>query len=272
MILNVSLFLIFLLAQNVSLETRTTSEKPLSNPASKNASIRIPPITGKLPQRTPRNCLDVKKSGQSASGIFKLKPREDAESFLAFCDMETKGGGWTYFLNRQDGSQNFNLEWEDYKWGFGNLNGEFWMGLQHLYELTGEGGYELLVELEDWAKVKVYARYGLFALGSENEGYSLKVLGRYSGDAGDSLSFSAGSKFSTKDNDQDYASLHCAEVYKGAWWYKDCMRAQLTGQYKKETVGPNEEYLIMFWQSFRGSRYSLKKVKMMVRPFEKKLN
>lgn len=44
--------------------------------------------------------------------------------------METTGGGWTYFLNRFNGSQNFYLDWEDYNQGFGNLIEEFWLGLE----------------------------------------------------------------------------------------------------------------------------------------------
>jgi len=32
-------------------------------------------------------------------------------------------------LRRKDGSVNFVREWEDYKVGFGSLEGEFWTGI-----------------------------------------------------------------------------------------------------------------------------------------------
>jgi len=31
-------------------------------------------------------------------------------------------------VRRMDGSVNFTREWQDYKIGFGSLNGEFWAG------------------------------------------------------------------------------------------------------------------------------------------------
>lgn len=61
--------------------------------------------------------------------------------------MDTNGGGWTYIHNRFDGSQDFYQDSHSYKVGFGNLAGEFWLGLEHIYQLTGE--YEMLEKIDN---------------------------------------------------------------------------------------------------------------------------
>ena len=84
-----------------------------------------------------KNCKEILERGNKDTGVYTIKPPKAAEPFKVLCDMDTKGGGWTYFMRRFNGSQNFFQNWEEYKNGFGDLEGEFWLGLEHLYELTG---------------------------------------------------------------------------------------------------------------------------------------
>ena len=44
------------------------------------------------------------------------------------------------------------------------------------------------------------------------------------------------------------------------------MKSLLTGKYLKGEVSQEHKDKIMFWQTFRGTAYSLKEVRMMVRP------
>lgn len=86
--------------------------------------------------------------------------------------------------------------------GFGNIDGEYWLGLEAIYGLGRQGDYKLLVEMEDWMDKKVYAQYSSFHLEPESEGYRLR-LGTYQGNAGDSLSSHNGKQFTTLDRDKD---------------------------------------------------------------------
>ncbi|CAH1155574.1 unnamed protein product [Phaedon cochleariae] len=214
-----------------------------------------------------RNCRDIQDTGYSVSGIYKIQPEYAQKPFMVFCDMETSGGGWTYIHNRFDGSQDFFLEWNDYKTGFGNIGGEFWLGMEHIHQLTGNDLNELLVELVDFNKRRVYAHYTAFGIGSEAEGYNLKVLGGYSGNAGDSLVYHAGSRFSTKDRDQDrWIEGNCAKAHSGAWWYGGCDTSNLNGRYLHGDIPEDLAFQGMYWDEFKGSRYSLAESRMMVRP------
>lgn len=86
--------------------------------------------------------------------------------------------------------------------GFGNIDGEYWLGLEAIYKLGRQGDYKLMVEMEDWMDKKVYAQYNSFHLEPESEGYRLR-LGTYQGNAGDSLSSHNGKQFTTLDRDKD---------------------------------------------------------------------
>ena len=97
-----------------------------------------------------------------------------------FCDQTTAGGGWTVFQKRLDGSVNFYRGWNDYKLGFGNLNGEFWLGLDKINRLTRSARNRLRVDLEDTKGKTVYAEYDHFAVTSERSKYQLSI-GTYSG-------------------------------------------------------------------------------------------
>ena len=104
------------------------------------------------------------------------------------CDMTTDGGGWAVFQRRLEGSVNFFRGWDSYKNGFGNLNGEFWLGNDNLHRLTAADEVVLRVDLEDFEGDIRYAEYTTFNVSDESEKYRLSV-GGYSGTSGDSMSY-----------------------------------------------------------------------------------
>ena len=151
--------------------------------------------------------------------------------------METDGGGWTVFQRRQDGSVDFYRGWVDYEMGFGELDNEFWLGLSKIHRLTKIDS-SLHVDLEHFNQSTRYAHYDTFSVGDVSAEYVLTV-GGYSGTAGDSLGGVSGMKFSTKDNDNDVSSSHCAQSYQGAWWFKACHHSYLNGQYPHGVQWPH---------------------------------
>ncbi|XP_063442647.1 ryncolin-2-like [Mytilus trossulus] len=204
-----------------------------------------------------RDCSDLDRE-HYRSGVYTIYPAGGA-GFKVFCDMETDQGRWTVFQRRQDGKVDFYRGWEEYANGFGNLKTEFWLGNDKLYKLTSRGQYELRVNLEDFDGNKAYAKYSSFYIGDRSTKYRLTVNG-YSGTAGDSLKRHNKQAFSTKDKDNDSYSSDCADRYKGAWWYKDCLNANLNGLY----LGNKKDYTGMSWSHWKGSQ-SMKTTLMMIR-------
>lgn len=203
----------------------------------------------------------------TSNGILRLQLTPESDPFYVRCDDELFGGGWTLIQNRFNGKLNFYRGWLEYQTGFGNIGGEFFIGLDKLHALTSSAVHELLIMLQDFEGNSRYARYNLFAIGNEKEDYALNLLGEYEGDAGDSLTYHAGSKFSTFDNDNDgCVDCSCAQSRNGAWWYNWCDMSNLNGKYFEENYNNTPLYQGMYWDGFRGPSYSLRAVRMMIRP------
>ncbi|KAK4319026.1 hypothetical protein Pmani_010005 [Petrolisthes manimaculis] len=212
------------------------------------------------------DCWELHKRGKNQSGVYRIKPLYSPHPFFVYCNMETDGGGWTVIQRREDGTVDFLREWPDYKHGFGNLAGEFWLGNEKIHQLTNQYVSQLRVDLADFDQQSSYAKYSAFAVGSELEKYSLKMLGEFMGDAGDSLRYHVGRGFSTPDVDNDaWPDKSCARDHQGAWWYRACETSNLNGRYLHGPLPIEHQYTGLYWYNFRGPQYSLWRSRMMVR-------
>lgn len=183
----------------------------------------------------------------------------------AHCDMETLGGGWTVIQNRFNGSQEFYNTWVEYKNGFGDPSGEYWIGNEIIYLLTSWKLFELYIELVSDNGERRYVSYSSFYLSDESDGYRLSVSG-FSGNVTDSMLYNNGQRFTTKDRDQDTRpAANCAHVFKGAWWYKSCHHSNLNAFYDPSSAPSGA---VMCWKNFTGTVEftPLKTSRMLIRP------
>ncbi|XP_052086256.1 fibrinogen-like protein A [Mytilus californianus] len=186
-----------------------------------------------------KDCTELQKY-ELVSGVYKIYPHNNFYDVDVYCDMSTVGGGWTVIQRRLDGSVNFQRTWTDYENGFGDLNGEYWLGNKHINSLTSSGKYELRINLTDLSNTKKYAVYKTFVVGDAASKYKL-TIGNYSGNAGDKMVYHNGMKFSTTDQDNDEGGT-CVGSY-GPWWHKNCCHSGLNKAFKSN----------LYWGSFRSN-------------------
>lgn len=182
----------------------------------------------------PESCRKVNplfaKLSNSTGGVFNIYPLGVAV-IEVYCDTTTDGGGWTVFQRRIDGSVDFNINWNYYVEGFGDRQGEFWLGLEKIHQLTRHGEIELRIDMIQTNGTYRVAKYESFSIGSSSDFYRLNVSG-YSGNASDALSLHNNMRFTTRDYDRDTApSTNCARYYNGAWWHHNCYDSHLNGVY-----------------------------------------
>ena len=229
-----------------------------------------------------RDCKEWYEAGVNKSGVYPINPdngtpfqvsqlyivlkytsSSSSSSLQVYCDMVTNGGGWTVFQRRQDGSVNFYRNWVDYENGFGNLTGEFWLGLSKIHRLTPNGANTLRVDLGDFSNNYRHAQYKVFEILDSSVQYAL-VIGGYSGNANNSLIYHNNMKFTTKDRDNDaYSAANCAVPSTGAWWYNNCHTCNLNGLYVQGGTPANGHNVL--WGDWKGSNYSLRFTEMKVR-------
>ncbi|KAH8274682.1 hypothetical protein KR018_005070 [Drosophila ironensis] len=256
-----ALFLIYILPPS-SLDSASLEPQLLASVAGAAGVAGVGGGASPASPATPANCL------KQQHGVTRIRPRANVEPFFVFCDQKVRGGGWTLVANRNDGAEDFNRKWADYRIGFGSLTLEFFIGLDKLHQITSSDNYELLVQLQNRKQELRYALYDHFGIGSESEHYRLNVLGKYQGNAADALRQHTGKKFSTQDRDNDDNEGNCAVTQSGAFWYgSSCNLSNPFGLYQRLLERDVDGYKGILWRGFLdGPKGSLKIVRMLVRP------
>ncbi|XP_042221909.1 ficolin-2-like [Homarus americanus] len=215
----------------------------------------------------PEDCSVARARG-SWSSTTEVRP-PGLQPRKVRCDQQTGGGGWTVVLARFPTTHlhlercDFNRSWQQYKQGFGDIHGEFWIGNEALHSLTKEVQTELRVTLSDWEGNTTSSVWQHFRVGSETDHYKLTVGGYEEGSkAGDSLHHHNNHRFSTYDNDNDRDYEHCARKHGGGWWYFSCYQSHLTGAALPPNASGHHAIVWRTWKHIVG----LREVTMMIRP------
>ncbi|KAK6187412.1 hypothetical protein SNE40_005449 [Patella caerulea] len=174
-----------------------------------------------------------------------------------------KYGGLTEIIHRDAlcKETDFNKTWNEYATGFGNAHGNYWLGLENIFNiLQNHNRFKLSVEIiYDGYAGHLQGYYHHFNISSANDNYTIS-LGEFSdhaqGGPGNSLTndtFSINDRpFSTYD--RDFSNNDCPVRFNSGWWYLDdpvCSRANVNGR-RPEVGVPFEA--TWHWQDNLGTR------------------
>ena len=115
-----------------------------------------------------------------------------------------------------DESSFFDRSWNEFRIGFGNPSGNFWLGNEQIHQLTKDGGCKLRFDLQlKYTQVWYWVEYSTFIVANETNNYQLTV-GGFSGElTTDAFGEHNGNRFVTHDRG-DFSN--CAATYRGGFW------------------------------------------------------
>ncbi|XP_069134248.1 ficolin-1-A-like, partial [Argopecten irradians] len=204
----------------------TTTTSALTTTTSTTQTTPTSTATTTLTARIYRNCDEYYRAGSVKSGIYTISP-DDVNTFDVYCDMEDGDGGWIVLQHRFNGSVLFNRSFSDYENGFGQLDGEFWLGLSKMYLLTNSNRI-VRFNLQTLTGTWLTLEYGTFSVASNRTQYTLHVANHIKGFGAQTFEYNSGNEFSTIDRDNGNS---CAKRRFGGWWYKSCTYLNINGEF-----------------------------------------
>ena len=176
---------------------------------------------------------------------------------------------------RVSDSVSFDRDWDDYVDGFGDVDGNYWLGLEEIHQLTTANDMSLDIDIETFEGEPFTLTLETFSVGNATTDYAWYYMG-YS-QSSDRMKFPlfrsyySGSKFSTRDRGNDgWDGRNCAsDRYRGGWWYSPaCTDINLNGNYEGDVTPTSTAIVVLFIDTtssdFRDTK-AVKSVEMKIR-------
>lgn len=193
----------------------------------------------------PKSCLELPHYVK-VSAVYLIQPEWPfRDPIPVFCDQEYESGGWTVIQRRIDGTQSFERTDKDYVNGFGNVDAEYWLGFEHIYQLLTYAPHELAILLEDFSGNQFHAKYEhVEMIKYENDripSYYLRKCESYNGNAGDFIMKARQSSYDERngtttveyiptDRGHSFAE-YGHDPYYGGFWIESASASNLNGRY-----------------------------------------
>ncbi|KAK6187411.1 hypothetical protein SNE40_005448 [Patella caerulea] len=206
-----------------------------------------------------QDCSDgYQKSVAPLKGILSfIQPKVNGAVLEVVCTFKKTGG--VTDISRRDvrcKEIDFNKTWNEYSTGFGNANGNYWLGLENIFNiLQNHNRFKLTVGLMfNGFDKQLWCYYDDFNISSADYNYAIS-LGKLpacgSGNSLTKVNFSINDRpFSTYD--RDFSNNDCPVRFNSGWWYLDdpvCSRANVNG--RRPEVGVPFEATWHWWDNLR---------------------
>ncbi|XP_060081424.1 angiopoietin-1-like [Ylistrum balloti] len=196
----------------------TTTVNPCQNSGTWNGVSCLCPTgcSGKFCQTCYTDCTDGFNDGLTGTAIVTyIQPLNSPTAFKVLCNFDN---AVTYIQYRRYGNISFNRDWQSYVDGFGDLEGDFWLGNKYIHLITDQKSYTCGVRLYDNTNVWRFDGYSEFKVDSEVNSFTITYTPFFTASGmspSDSSKDSRNQPFSTHDRDH----TGCATTEQAGWWY-----------------------------------------------------
>ena len=151
-------------------------------------------------------------------------------------------------------SVSFDRDWNDYVTGFGEEDGNYWMGLEEIHRLTTTNNMSLFIDIETFEGEPFTLKLEEFSVQNAASNYTWNYSGySQSSDRVKGQIFHSdynGMMFTTRDRDNDRRNNHnCASsssFHSGGWWYHSCGLINLNGNYEGDVTPSDKGIFVKF--------------------------